>query len=105
MDMVDIVTVVLSLMIVILIIAIVFTLYRYITGGPRHIEEYFEANFKTLITEFDLVTVPKLRHWKSGMMKRLKGLGGYIGLIEASRVKIDKRLSGLDKTLTKLDGK
>lgn len=102
----DIIVWTLSALIVILIIAIIYTIYGIVKSRkerPNHVEMYFDANFRSIVDEWDLVTRPRLKDWKSTMSKRLDSVGKDISGIEKNRKKIDKRLSSLEKEVGKLE--
>ena len=97
---------VLIALIAVLVIAVIVQLIRYIKmrkAGPSHIEEYFEANFRNIINEWDLVTHPRVKEWKTGMTGRLSALSDDIGFLEAGRTKIDKRLFKFEAELERLE--
>jgi biopolymer transport protein ExbB/TolQ len=97
---------ILAIAVIILIIAIIYEIYRLIKKrheGPDHYEEYFAANFRTMVSEWDLVTRPRLKEWKTGIMKRMVNITKDIEFLESARSSIDKRLANLDKSLTKLE--
>ena len=72
---------------------------------PSHTELYFEEYFPKLISEWDLVTIPKLERWKRGIQGKLKSIGGEISEITNYRENIDTRLDKLEKEVGKLEKK
>ena len=91
----------------ILIIAIIYQIIQIIRArneGPTHVEEYFSGNFRTMIGEWDLVTRPRLKQWKSSMTDRLSIITSDITSIESTRKGINGRLDTVEKDLNKLEG-
>jgi len=115
----DPVSVILWVFVLILIIVLIYVLVRVIReirgrrGAlvdkygylPSHTELYFEEYFPKLISEWDLVTIPKLERWKKGIQGKLKSIGGEINEITNYRTDIDTRLDNLEKEVGKLEKK
>ena len=97
------ITVLLVILLAVVLIYTIYRIYRYVVGGPKHVENYFEANFRTLMDEWDLVTRPRLSEWKSSMTRRLKGVGKDIKVLEQFRSKLDKRMDAMDRELGSLE--
>lgn len=97
------ITVLLVVLFAVALLYTIYRIYRHIVGGPRHIENYFEANFRTLMDEWDLVTRPRLGKWKSSMSRRLKIVGKDIKSLELFRSKLDKRIDTMDRELGSLE--
>jgi hypothetical protein len=72
---------------------------------PSHTELYFEEYFPSLISEWDLITKPKLQRWKKGISGKLKSIGSDIDEVVGYRKDIDKRLDTLEKDVVKLEKK
>jgi len=72
---------------------------------PSHTELYFEEYFPSLISEWDIVTKPKLERWKKGMQGKLKSLGGDINEIVDYRKDLDTRINKLEKEVGKIEQK
>jgi len=72
---------------------------------PSHTELYFEEYFPKMISEWDLVTIPKLERWKKGIQGKLKSIGGEINEITDYREDINSRLDILEKEVGKLEKK
>jgi len=76
--------------------------YGYV---PGHTELYFEEYFPKMISEWDLVTKPKLERWKKGIQGKLKTLGGEINDIVDHRKSLDSRIDRLEKEVAKIEKK
>jgi len=72
---------------------------------PSHTELYFEEYFPRMISEYDLVTKPKLERWKKGIQGKLKSIGGEINEIVDYRRNLDSRIDKLEKDVVKLEKK
>jgi len=72
---------------------------------PSHTELYFEEYFPKMISEWDLITKPKLERWKKGIQGKLKSIGGEINEIIEYRKSIDSRINMLEKEVVKLEKK
>ena len=72
---------------------------------PSHTELYFEEYFPKMISEWDLITKPKLERWKKGIQGKLKSIGIEISEIVDYRKSIDSRISNLEKEVVKLEKK
>lgn len=72
---------------------------------PSHTELYFEEYFPSLISEWDIVTKPKIQRWKEGISKKLKSIGNDIEEVVGYRKDIDKRLDKLEKEVVTLEKK
>ena len=72
---------------------------------PNHTELYFEEYFPSLISEWDLVTKPKLERWKQGIQGKLKSIGGDINEIVDYRKDLDTRINKLEKEVGKIEQK
>ncbi|MEA3457398.1 MAG: hypothetical protein U9R21_01825 [Candidatus Thermoplasmatota archaeon] len=72
---------------------------------PDHTELYFEEYFPSLISEWDLITKPKLERWKKGIQGKLKTIGGDIDEILDYRKNLNSRISKLEKEVGKLEQK
>jgi len=72
---------------------------------PSHTELYFEEYFPSLISEWDLITIPKLERWKKGIKGKLKSIDGDIDEIYNYRKNIDSRMDKLEKEVGKLEKK
>jgi len=72
---------------------------------PSHINLYFEEHFSTLISEWDLITKPKLEGWKQGIQGKLKTIGSGINEISEYRKSLDSRIDKLEKEVIKLEKK
>jgi len=72
---------------------------------PSHTELYFEEYFPKIISEWDLVTKPKLEHWKKGVQVKLKSVSGEINDIMDYKKSIDSRIEKLEKEVYKLEKK
>lgn len=102
----DAVATLLIVLIIVLVISIVYTIYRiwkFKKEGPSHIEMYFDANFRTIIDEWDLVTRPRLKEWKTEMSRRLENVAKEIEYIEGERRSIDIRLDKIEKELSRIE--
>jgi hypothetical protein len=95
------------ILVAILAIMIVTTLYMIIRLLFRrredHVGTYFEGNFRTIMSEWDLINRPTLKQWKSEASKRLKSLDKDLTGIERMRTSIDNRLSNLDREIMKME--
>ena len=76
--------------------------YGYV---PRHTELYFEEYFPKMISEWDLITKPKLERWKKGIQGKLKSIGGEINEVLDYRKSLDSRIDKLEKEVVKLEKK
>lgn len=72
---------------------------------PSHTELYFEEYFPKMISEWDLITKPKLERWKKGIQGKLKSIGGEINDIIDYRKSLDSRIDKLEKEVVKLEKK
>ena len=72
---------------------------------PSHTELYFEEYFPKMISEWDLITKPKLERWKKGILGKLKSIGGEINEITDYRKNLDFRIDKLEKEVVKLEKK
>ena len=70
---------------------------------PSHTDLYFEEYFPTLISEWDLITKPKLERWKQGIQNKLKSIGVNINEISDYREKLDSRIGKLSEEVVKLE--
>ena len=95
------------ILIAILSILIVVTIYMIIRLIFRrredHVGTYFEGNFRTIMSEWDLINRPMLKQWKSEASKRLKLLEKDLTGIEKMRTSIDNRLTNLDKEIMRME--
>jgi len=72
---------------------------------PSHTELYFEKYFPNMISEWDLITKPKLERWKKGISGKLKSIGLEINEITDHRKDLDSRINKLEKEVVKLEKK
>ncbi len=72
---------------------------------PSHSELYFEEFFPKIISEWDLITKPKLEHWKKGIQNKLKLIGGELNEIIDYRKSIDSRIDKLEKEVIRIEKK
>jgi hypothetical protein len=95
------------ILIAILAILIVITIYMIVRLMFRrredHVGTYFEGNFRTIMSEWDLINRPTLKQWKTEASKRMKLLEKDVTGIEKMRALIDNRLSALDKEIMKME--
>jgi hypothetical protein len=95
------------ILIAILAILILVTIYMMIRLMFRrredHVGTYFEGNFRTIMSEWDLINRPTLKLWKSEASKRLKMIEKDVTGIEKMRTTIDNRLSTLDREIMKME--
>jgi hypothetical protein len=71
---------------------------------PSHIDLYFQDNFRSIMDEWDMVTRPKLKSYKKDLNQRLSKCGEDIDKFFSKRVEMEKRMTRLDRELTKLEG-
>jgi len=94
-------------LIAILVILVLVTIYMIIRLIFRrredHVGTYFEGNFRTIMSEWDLINRPTLKQWKFDASKRLKLLEKDLSGIEKMRTLIDNRLSALDKEIMRME--
>ena len=97
----------LAIIIIALVIWILWIILRDLerkkSVGPNRFELYFAENFRNLIDEWDLQTRPKMKSWKTGMMKRLNVVGNDIERLKTFRKGMDTRLDRLTKEIVKLE--
>jgi hypothetical protein len=99
-------------MIVALIVVVVYFMLR-MTRGRRismpifpttsHVQLYFEEHFPDMISEWNLITRPKLDTWFSNMAARLDKVEKDISTVKSSREVLDSRLDRLDARLTTME--
>ena len=71
---------------------------------PSHIQLYFDDNFRSIMGEWDFVTRDRMKDFKKNIGKRLHLVGNDISTLETKRKTLEKRMSGLERTLNKLEG-
>lgn len=95
------------ILISLLAISIVVTIFMIVRLMFRrredHVGVYFEGNFRTIMSEWDLINRPTLKQWKTEASKRMKLLEKDVTGIEKMRALIDNRLSALDKEIMKME--
>jgi len=98
------------LVIVLLVVAFIAVLLWLISSvrkkkrGPSHVDLYFQENFRSIMDEWDMVTRGSVKDFKKDMQKRLESSGSRITELENKRKGYDRRLSTLDRELTRLEG-
>jgi hypothetical protein len=94
----------------VLVLALVLVFFWYLSlrkkrkAMPSHIELYFDENFRRIINEWDFVGRDRIKDFKKDMGKRLSLVGGDLDILEANKVKLDKRLTNVEKKMDKLEG-
>ena len=88
---------------VLLIIYAVYAMYRKKAEGPSHIELYFDANFRKIIDEWDLMPRSKLKDWKVDMNRRLDAVDKDLKDLEKARKKLDARMKALEADIMELE--
>ena len=110
---------ILWIFVIILLVVLLYVFVKFILGNrgrrqaltdkygylPSHTELYFEKYFPSLISEWDLITKPKLERWKKGIQGKLKTIGGGIDEIIDYRKDLDSRMNNLEKEVGKLERK
>ena len=71
---------------------------------PSHLQLYFDDNFRSIIGEWNLVTRDRAKDFKKDIKKRLEIVGKDISAMEANKKSLDKRMVGLENTITRLEG-
>ena len=71
---------------------------------PSHLQLYFDDNFRSIIGEWDFVTRDRVKVFKKDIKKRLQVVGKDISSLESNKKSLDKRMVGLEKTITRLEG-
>jgi hypothetical protein len=71
---------------------------------PSHVQLYFDENFRGIIGEWDFVTRDRVKDFKKNIGKRLHMVGTDITSLETKKKVLEKRMSGLEKTISKLEG-
>ena len=70
---------------------------------PSHIQLYFDENFRNIISEWDFATRDRVKEYKKDISKRLAIVGGEIDNLEKNKIKLDKRMDGLELKMKRLE--
>lgn len=98
------------LIIGILILALILVFWWFLSlmkkrrAGPTHIELYFDENFRKIIDEWDLISRDRVKEFKKDIKSRLNIIGNDITALEGNRDSLEKRMTKLDREITKLEG-
>ncbi len=104
---------VMILALIVIVVYFMFRTTRRLTRGRRvsmpifptasHVQLYFEEHFPDMISEWNLITRPKLDPWFSNMAARLDKVEKDISTVKSSRQVLDSRLDRLAARLTKVE--
>ena len=103
-------TILITAGIIILVVAWILALgwYLYLRRKrrmePSDIQLYYDDNFRNIMGEWDFVTRDRMKLFKKDVGKRLQVVGKDIMALEIKKNNLDKRMSGLERTLNKLEG-
>ncbi len=98
------------LIIGVLILTLILVFFWYLNlskkkkAMPSHVELYFDENFRKIVNEWDFIGRDRVKDFKKDMGKRLSLVGGDIDLLESNKVKLDKRMTGLENKIGKFEG-
>jgi hypothetical protein len=94
----------------VLLIALILVIWWFISllkkrrERPSHIKLYFDANFRKIIDEWDLVSRDRVKEFKKDITHRLSKVGDDITQLEKHRDKLNGRMKKLDTEIGKLEG-
>lgn len=96
-----------AVLIGLLILALLITIFWFLSIMSKrrgsHVELYFDENFRKIISEWDLLPRDRVKEFKTDMRKRLHRVGTDISYLEEQRVKLNRRLEGVEKEMSKLE--
>lgn len=102
-------TIVLTVAIVVLVLALIaviawyFSLRRKKKMEPSHVDLYFGENFRKIMSEWDMSTRDQVKGFKKDMSTRLSKVGKEIDSLERNKDRLEKRMTSLDKEMQKLE--